>query len=207
MIGSRLVAPLIVPLISISVPFFAEPWPLSHQSINLWLVQTAICSGAVHLYHQLTTSILPIGAWTLMPRARVALFAAFPCGSGSANTPRCKPSTAMAVKWCSISRRKLTFWKSPHLRSHVPDEQLSVHGLFVRSNAFIGSKRLPAGSGVAREGGRPRRSARQGPLGRNNGPRRMDASASSMVRGDGRATQLRAHLPEVLPQRRTITGG
>jgi hypothetical protein len=29
----------------------------------------------------------------------------------------------MAVKWCSISRRKLTFWKSPHLRSHVPDER------------------------------------------------------------------------------------
>jgi hypothetical protein len=32
----------------------------------------------------------------------------------------------------------------------------------------------------------------------------MDASASPMVRGDGRVAELRAHLPEVLPQR---TGG
>jgi len=38
--------------------------------------------------------------------------------------------------------------------------------------------------------GRPRRSARQGPLGRNDGPRCMGTSASLMVRGDGGATQL-----------------
>ena len=40
---------------------------------------------------------------------------------------------------------------------------INTYGLFVRSNAHIGSKRLPAGSGVAGEGGRTGQSARQGP--------------------------------------------
>src|SRR5262245_19041094 len=59
------------------------------------------CSNAAHLYHQLTRSTLPLGAWTLTLRARLALSAACPCASDSANTPRFKPSTAMGVVLCS----------------------------------------------------------------------------------------------------------
>jgi hypothetical protein len=80
------------------------------------------CANAAHLYHLLTLSTLPLGAWTLTPRARVALSAACPCGSDPANTPRFKPSTALDVVWCSTFRRKRTFWKSYHLRSHEADE-------------------------------------------------------------------------------------
>ena len=87
------------------------------------------CSNAAHLNHRLTLSTYHCGAWTLTRRARVALSAAYPCGSDSANTPRCKPSTARDVVWCSTFRRKPTFWKSRHLRLHEADEQLTVRGV------------------------------------------------------------------------------
>src|SRR6516165_5040932 len=93
---------------------------------SLSIVSSQRCSDMAHLYRRLTPSTLPLGAWTLTPRARVALSAACLCNSGSANSRRCKPSTAMDVVWCSTFHRKPTFCKSGHRRSHKADEQLTA---------------------------------------------------------------------------------